>query len=99
MSIIENLILSIAAWLDAHDCRIFRVGGLYHWRIGRLGGSIYLKKSTRVSRASRLVAASKAARAWLTEERGAPVAREPVTPIERVSQDRIAFAMSTIRKA
>jgi hypothetical protein len=98
MSVIENMILAIAAWLDAHDVRITKVGGLYHWRIGRLGGSIYLKRSTRISRASRLVAASKAARAWLTEERDTAAKVEPVTPIERVPEDRIAFAMSMLRR-
>lgn len=97
MSTIETLILSIAAWLEAHDVRLYRVGGLYHWRIGRIGGSIYVKRSTRVSRASRLVEASKAARAWLTEERK-PV-ELPIEPVASATADRIAFAMSTIRKA
>lgn len=78
-----------------------KVGGLYHWRIGRIGGSFYIKsvKSTRKPRGNRALTMIKAAHTWLTEERvNREISRmETIEPVSTVNADRIAFAMSTIR--
>lgn len=41
----EHSIETIGAFLEEHV--VFKkVGGLYHWRIGRIGGSFYMKKKS-----------------------------------------------------
>lgn len=40
-------IATLVAYFVAGKLSIKKVGGLYHWRIGRLGGSFYWKRAPR----------------------------------------------------
>lgn len=80
-----------------------KVGGLYHWRLGRLGGSLYLKSATntRKPRVNRFAGYALQCQDWMREPVLAPQPVEIVAPefaAPTVSEQRIAFAMSTIRK-
>lgn len=44
LSVALTAIVLLPASLSV-SCR--KVGGLYHWRVGRLGGSLYLKRKPR----------------------------------------------------
>lgn len=90
---IARIVLALAAFCEAHNIRVYRVGGLYHWRIGRLGGSVYFKKAPRKARVSKLLLAIDHIRE-ISRKPVAPVVIEPVTA---PSKNRIDFAMSTIR--
>lgn len=76
----EKFINDLGAFLEQHvDFK--KVGGLYHWRIGRLGGSVYLKKAKRVTKI-------------VTPYKREIVRAEPVAmPATIISQDRINLAM------
>lgn len=86
------LIVASLAYLAADAmCNMFtvkKVGGLYHWRIGRLGGSFYWAKPTK-PRASKQ---RKLRRGW--RGFGINVNITPLVSIERMQlRTRIAFAM------
>ncbi len=79
----SHVLAFIAAFIETHF--VFKkVGGLYHWRIGRLGGSFYWKKAARKVRRVKVV--------------DIPLTTyEPVDLRGMPSAERLAFAMSTIR--
>lgn len=85
------LIVASLAYLAADVvCNMFtvkKVGGLYHWRIGRLGGSFYWAKAkTRASKPRKL------RRGW--RGFGVNINITPLVSIERMQlRTRIAFAM------
>lgn len=76
------------------------VGGLYHWRIGRVGGSFYLKAAPRKPKARREPPLRFARRAYLHHKlAGFGVDPQPVDRDLVKLRQRIQFAMGRADRA
>jgi hypothetical protein len=82
----ENNINAVGAWLET-NCSFKKVGGLYHWRIGRVGGSVYIKKA----RVAKIVTKYK-------REVEAKV-DAPVLQLTGPSADRVSLALARIGRS
>lgn len=80
-----NQINAVGAFLEEHTS-FKKVGGLYHWRIGRIGGSLYVKKA----RVAKIVTKYK--------REVAPVVAVAPLMLEGPSADRRALALARTRQ-